>query len=103
MAEYKTYNAATIILDDTKNKVQGSNGHSNIHIKKIVEDNVVRWEEPYILSLSIGAGTYITCYRHSSQTTYAPTGSNVTLSNGSTIYNEDVIYYECSMMVLMRY
>lgn len=80
----------------------GNNDVTNIvfnsnNVKKVIKDSVIVWEKPFTLTLDIGTGVNYTCYRYSSNEPTATTGSSATLTNGSIVYNEDVIYFSASV------
>lgn len=66
-------------------------------VKKLILDNDIKWEKPFSLSIQdiVGASS-ITCYRYSTNEPSAVSGTSATLSNGSTVYNEDVVYCTAS-------
>lgn len=66
-------------------------------VKKLTLDGDIKWEKPFSLSIQdiVGASS-ITCYRYSTNEPSAASGTSVTLSNGSTVYNEDVVYCTAS-------
>ena len=70
---------------------------SSANVNTVVKDNVIVWERPYTFTLTVGEGVNVVCYRYSSNEPTASTGSGATLSNGSTIYHDDVVYIEASL------
>ncbi len=70
------------------NKKVNNINYNSQTVKKLVLDNEVKWEKPFVLSASLATGCTVSYNRRS---TLEPSASTGTITTDSTIYNDDVI------------